>query len=318
MHLLAKTSAAALVAAAAVVAPASAQQGVPIATEQRAFTVSSHGATVAWSSYDAASDRFRVMARQDGQVNPLPVAPSARAFDIDLGTSRGGGLLAVYTRDDLDGSGDLYRFDFRSGREERLARLSSRTADESHPTVNAGSVAFVRRQGSRDVLRIGNPARAGVATRALASAPARGRAAGIADPQLHGGRIAYVAQDRRGNAFGAKSVRLRAIRRAGGNRVVYEARSGGANDASVTRPSFSADGRELYWARTNQGSGAGNRYVRYTIADRELAYERATSSLISTSFGDDEAGVYGVLGSFDATDVSRLIATGALAFDDRP
>jgi hypothetical protein len=315
MHSLAKTTAAALVAATAIAAPASAQDATPIATEQRAFTVASHEAIAAWSSYDAATEQFRLVTLRDRQVVPLPVAPSPRPFDVDLGTSRSGTVVAVYTREDEDGDSDLYRFSFGSGREEHLTRLSSPTADESQPTVHGGNIAFVRRQGSRDVLRIGNTTRTGTPTRALASARA-GEGAGIVDPQLHARRVAYVVQDR-SREFGRKTIRLQTIR-TGRDRAIYQARSGGANFANVTRPSFSIDGRELYWARTNQGSGRGNRYVRYTISGGELAYERGSSSVISTAWSGGEAGMYSVIGSFDADDVTQLVATGELAFDDRP
>ena len=315
MHSLAKTTTAALVAATAVAAPAAAQEPTPIVTEQRAFTVSAHEAIAAWSSYDAAADAYRLVTLRDGEVVRLPVAPSERPFDVDLGTNRSGNVVAVYTREDEDGNSDIYRFSFRSGREEHLTKLSSPTADESQPTVHAGNIAFVRRQGRRDVLRIGNTTRTGTPTRALASAPA-GRRSGIVDPQLHAGRVAYVVHDSTSD-FGHKTIRLLAIR-AGRDRAIYQARSGGANFANVTRPSFSIDGRELYWARTNQGSGQGNRYIRYTLADRELAYERGSSRVISTSWSGGEAGMLSVFGSFDSNDASQLVATGELAFDDRP
>lgn len=314
MDLFAKTTAAVLVAAGALAAPAAAQVGTPIATEQRAFTVAAHDTTAAWSSFDAATGQFRLVARQDGEVRALPVAPSPEPFDVDLGTSRTGSLLAVYTRE-VDGTRDVFRFNFRNGREERLTQISSPADDESQPTVHAGTIAFVRRQGRRDVLRSAASIREGARTRAVVSAPA-GRGLGIVDPQLTGSRVAYVLQDRP-NEFGRKSIRLHTLR-TGRERTIYQARSGGANFANVTRPSFSTDGAELYWTRTNQGSGVGNRYIRYGVADGELAYERGRSDVVSSAWGGEGTGMYAVLGSFDTTDVSRLIATGDLAFDDRP
>jgi hypothetical protein len=315
MDLFAKTTAAALVAAAAVAAPASAQVGAPIATELRAFTVAAHDTTAAWSSFDEATGQFRLVAREDGAVRQLPVAPSPEPFDVDLGTSRTGSLLAVYTRE-VEGTRDVFRFNFRTGREERLTQISSPTNDESQPTVHRGTIAFVRRQRERDVLRSAASVRRGARTRAIVSAPAGRGVGGITDPQLAAGRIAYVVQDRP-NEFGRRSIHLRTLR-TGADRTIYQARSGGANFANVTRPSFSADGAELYWTRTNQGSGVGNRHVRYRVADRELAFERGRSDVISSAWGGEGTGMYAVLGSFDTTDVSRLVATGDLTFDDRP
>jgi len=320
MHLFTKTTAAALVAAVAVAVPASARELTPIATEQRAFTVAAHEGVVAWSAFDAATGRFHLVLREDGAVRRLPVAPAPEPFDVDLGTSRTGSLLAVYTRE-VDGTRDVYRLNLRTGREERLTRLSSPTNDESQPTVHAGRIAFVRRQGTgeraRDVLRIGDTTRTGTPTRALVSAPAGARTPGLSDPQLAAGRVAYV-RHHRGAEFGRKAIHLRTIR-TGRNRAIYQARSGGANFANVTRPSFSADGAELYWNRTNQGSGRGNRVVRYTVADGELAYERGRMDVVSSAWGGEEAGMALVLGSFDADeDVTRLVVTGPLAFDDLP
>jgi len=247
------------------------------------------------------------------------VAPAPEPFDVDLGTSRTGSLLAVYTRE-VDGTRDLFRLNLRTGREERLERLSSPADDESQPTVHAGRIAFVRRQGTgeraRDVLRAGSTARGGTPTRALVSAPAGQRTPGLSDPQLAAGRVAYVHHDRDAE-FGRRTIRLRTIR-TGRDRAIYRASSGGANFANVTRPSFSADGAELYWNRTNQGSGRGNRVVRYTVADGELAYARSRADVISSAWGGEETGMALALGAFYADEVTRLVVTGPLAFDDRP
>jgi len=193
-----------------------------------------------------------------------------------------------------------------------------RRTNAIRPACTVGWIAFVRRQGTgeraRDVLRIGSTTGTGTPTRALVSAPAGERTTGLSDPQLAAGRIAYVRHDR-GAEFGRQTIHLRTIR-TGRDRAIYQARSGGANFANVTRPSFSADGAELFWNRTNQGSGVGNRVVRHTLADGELAYERSRSDVISSAWAGEETGMVLALGSFDADDVTRLVATGPLAFDD--
>src|SRR3954471_20971279 len=83
---------------AAVLAPA-AHAATTIATEQRATPVAAWAGTVAWSSYDPATNDYHlVVSRNGAAAQRLPVAPSANAFDVDLGTNRSGSTYAVYSR----------------------------------------------------------------------------------------------------------------------------------------------------------------------------------------------------------------------------
>ena len=61
-----------------------------IATEQRATQIAAWAGTVVWSSYDATTNDYHlVVSRNGGAPQRLAVAPSANAFDVDLGTNRG-------------------------------------------------------------------------------------------------------------------------------------------------------------------------------------------------------------------------------------
>ena len=85
---------------------------------------------------------------------PAPVAVPERAggpFDIDLGTNRSGPTYAVYTR-----GGDLYRLSVATGVETKITKLSSPTLVERDPTIQRGEIAFIRRDGGYDQLRIGD------------------------------------------------------------------------------------------------------------------------------------------------------------------
>jgi hypothetical protein len=314
------TAAAVLVSA----APAGAQ-GRVLATVQRPTDVAAWQDDLVWSSFDPATSSYRlVLSQAGGPPAPLPVAPSARPFDVDLGTNRSGSPYAVYTRcDDGDTGCDLYRLGLRTGREERLSTLSSPAWDERDPTIFAGRIAFVRheRVGGRmgDTIRIGDTTRTGTPTRVLV----RGR--GLSRPELAPGDLAYTAP--RPAPFGAVQVRVVHLR-TGSVRLVYEARSGGANSAQVTGPSLSQTGRSFLWARTNNGSGTGNRIVRYGIASRSFAYGQGSSRWTSTSWA---GGVLGMLtsASFDGTcfpgsdespDASacQVTLTGPVRFDLNP
>ena len=113
------------------------------------------------------NDYHLVVSRNGGAPQRLPVAPSANAFDVDLGTNRSGSTYAVYSRcttpatQNTPPTGcDLYRLSIASGVETKLDTLSSPTWDEREPTIFRGEIAFIRDEthGGRneDVLRIGN------------------------------------------------------------------------------------------------------------------------------------------------------------------
>ena len=70
----------------------------------------------------------------------------------------------------------------------------------------------------------------------------------------------------------------------GHDEVVYRAFSGGANDADVTRPTYDAETNAFVWARTNIGSGAGNRIVRYTLPGSKLTYAQGSPRYNTTAW----------------------------------
>jgi hypothetical protein len=318
----------------------------PISLQQRPSTVSSFQGVLAWSDYLPASGRYRLVVQQPGQAAaPAPIPTSAEPFDVDLGTNRPGSVTAVYTRctargrpapsaDSNPGRGtgcDLYRLNLRNGLEEHLTQLSSPDADESSPSVFAGDIAFVRRERGRgghlyDILRIGNTTRTGTPTKVLARADVSERQT-LRDVQLGAARVAYVVTDP-GFGFGRESIHV-LQRSSGSDRVIYRAQSGGANSARVTRPSWDERTVGLYWARTNDGSGTGNRYVRWSASTGSLRYALGTSRAASTSWVDDAAGML-VANAFAATSclgnvndppersACLVYTTGPLSFDARP
>lgn len=308
-----------------IAAPASAQD--PISVEQQPFTVSSHGDTVVWSSFSEGPGLFELKTLRDGQRVTLPVNRAPRAFDVDLGTSRTGSTIAVYTRCaklptrpvDRGTRCDLYRLDPATGVEEKLTKLSAPRADESQPTVLRGEIAFVRREGRAWHLRIGNTTSGSKGSRLLVKLDAaRGQ---IVDPQLSHNRIAYTVISRKG---AEKTIHVRTLR-TGSDRTIYRARSGGANFADVTRPSWSRGGSQLYFARTNEGSGTGNRYIRWSVRTGDFAFARGTSRAQSTSWVGGQVGMYVAEALTDGAckgndndpnelSTCRLVATGPLTF----
>ena len=138
-------SASALLAATLLAAtPAAADEAV--ADLPRDTPIAAYGSAVAWSQYDPASRRYRLVVRLDGVATPAPVAAARRPFDISLGPDARGRLVALYTRCRTATRGcDVYRYDLASRRERRLVTVSSPGRDEAWPVQWGDRVAFVRR-----------------------------------------------------------------------------------------------------------------------------------------------------------------------------
>jgi hypothetical protein len=299
-----------LMTAAAVLAavPAAQAAAAPtLAVEKHATTVSTYRDAIAWSSYDAASGDYRLMLDRAGQIAPAAVAPSTTAFDVDLGTSRSGALVAVYSR-----TGRLYEYDIASAKERKLA-IGVAGAKLSQPTVLAGRIAFVARSNGRDSLRLRKGSR-GAATVVY-------RSPAITDPDLSGTRLAFVTTAGAGTLHRVESLRVQTL--SGASRTVYQARSGGVNAADIVGPAFDAGGTHLFWARRNIGERSGNRYVRLTLASGKLAYAIGTDKLYSASWiGAADGFATALIGADDDAsapgDGVTVGTTGPLAFTARP
>ena len=164
---------------------------------------------------------------------------SGTPFDVDLGTSSSGATFAVYTR-----NGDIYRLNVATGAEAKVTRLSSPKVERS-PTIQRGRIAFIRRSGRTDELRIGT---ATTGSRVLV------RSGSIEHAELGDRHVAYVTGVLdRGVYERQMHIRNLATR---ADKVVYRARSGGSNNASIFRASYMADPEGFLWARTNVGRRA--------------------------------------------------------------
>ena len=65
----------------------------------RATQIAAWAGTVVWSTFDATTNDYHLVVSRNGAApQRLPVAPSANAFDVDLGTNRSGSTYAVYSR----------------------------------------------------------------------------------------------------------------------------------------------------------------------------------------------------------------------------
>jgi hypothetical protein len=257
-------------------APAAAQAAPTVLSSEPVPThVAAWDGTVMWSQLDTATGNYKLVKSVDGGA-PSAVGVPERAggpFDIDLGTNRSGSTYAVYTRD-----GDIYRLSVASSAETKITKLSSPTMAERDPTIQRGEIAFIRRDHGYDQLRIGDTTSGSKGSRMLV------KQRSIEGAELAIKQVAYV------EGSGAKQyVHVRNIS-TGHDEVVYRATSGGANDANVTRPSYDPELNGFMWARTNLGSGTGNRLVRYKLTGSKLTYAQGSPRYNSTAWVNEQLG----------------------------
>jgi hypothetical protein len=287
-----------LIAAAALAGAAfitSSAQAITLSVEQAPTRVAAWDGTIVWSRLDPATGRYQLLKSVNGaQATPVAVAQrSGGPFDVDLGSGRDGSTTAVYSRD-----GDLYRLALGTGVEKKLDRISSPARIERNPTIQRGYIAFIRRDGGYDQLRIGRTTGASDGSRLIVKRPS------IVSAELGDRHVAYVESVTFRYVGGQARVHLRNLR-TNADRVVYKATSGGANFANVTRPAYIAAPEAFVWARTNLGSGRGNRLVRYTLRGSTLDYGPATVRYNSTSWAG------GTLGAVFATSLTGEETPGA-------
>lgn len=144
----------ALLAALLAASPAAAQQ-VPaetvLDTVNASTPVSAYGGAAVWSSFDAASKRYRLRVYRDGRVTDVPVAPRRSPFDADVGPDRTGQPVIVYSRCRKDEPGglnfnglpewafargcDVHRFRLADGTDHVLAAARSTVRSEVTPSI---------------------------------------------------------------------------------------------------------------------------------------------------------------------------------------
>jgi hypothetical protein len=292
---------------------AAAHAATVLSTEPAPTRVGAWNGTVMWSQLDQATGNYRLVKSVNAGA-PTPVAVPERSggpFDIDLGTNRSGSTYAVYTRD-----GDIYRLGVASGVETKITKLSSPTLVERDPTIQRGEIAFIRRDGGYDQLRIGNTTSGSRGSRFLV------KKRSILGAELAIKQVAYVEAS--GNA---KLVHVRNIR-TGHDQVVYRATSGGANFAGITKPGYGPEFNGFVWARTNIGAQTGNRIVRYQLTGSKLSYAQGSPRYNSTAWAGPTLGA-ATSSSLDASDDPNtcddagvhycfVTVTGPLSFDLKP
>jgi hypothetical protein len=289
----------------ALLAPATALADETVATVALPTPVSAHAERVAWSSFDSARGVYVLMTRVGGVSSAVPIRPRSVPFDVDLGPDVNGDTIAAYSRcsrepprrnpaignvftqlpDWRRGRGcDLYKFDFATGRETRIATANSLGGSEFLPSVWEGRVAFSRvyerrrgRAGERPYLYVRALAGAGRSLRVPAGSRSRdGFCSGrprrcklVVEPGPTGldlwGRRLAVGWDSGGPS---SSVYLETIgRRRATKKLLSRVSSGNVEGDEIESPAI-VDG-QVNWVLARFGDTTDNTLVRYRIRTRD-------------------------------------------------
>jgi hypothetical protein len=257
----------------------------PLASAARPTTASAYRGAVAFSAYDATTDRYRLMLRRrDGSIETLPVASRTVPFDVDLGPGPNGELTAAYSRcateprtESFDrmtlpwtGRGcDLYRYDTTTRRESKIGGASTSASSEFLPSIWGDEVAFARvyeqrpgRDGRLPYLYV-RPLSGGDSTR-LPGGP-RGTDGGPGPRAIdeYGARTAFVWDSRTDSKHYLSELRLDT--QDGGHDIPDSATSA---DGSARELSPSFEQGVLSWVRrAAPGPLSESVVVRYDLRD---------------------------------------------------
>ena len=237
--------------------------------------------TLAWSSYDAVTGKFRLETSLRGTTKTAEVPQRAVPFDVDLGPGPNGTPVVVYSRcttepplgpsipDYTRGRGcDVHLYDLETGKEQLLAGVSRAGVDEVLPTIWGTRVAYVRSRtayvrdtgfGGADQRRSG-PAAGGTPT----GQDLRGTLLATAYRTTRGHEIRITGADGQGRLV-ARTRNSTAVRRP----LVSPSFDSGILFYRSTCPTGNAGCTERYWAyrptSASHSSARVNEDVAWTV-----------------------------------------------------
>jgi hypothetical protein len=264
--------------------------------------IASYGGHLVFSRADAAG-RFELVQRTgDGPVVPVGVPPRSVPFDVDVGPTSGGHVLAVYTRcasepkanggfpaitEYQTGKGcDVYKADLAGGGETRYTKVNASDGTEFWPTYWKGRVGFARvYDHKRDypylyvkTVASGAPSERMPGGRRQECQGGRCSDDDKSVPQaleLYGTRLAFAWRFQGLSEGPDYDLRLDTV--GGGHRLMDHVNNGGLTAVPIGWPSF--EGGRLFWSRgcfaDTGGCQGRERLVKSTYTGRivELAAE---------------------------------------------
>jgi hypothetical protein len=120
--------------------------------------LSAHSGRLVWSRFDPTTGSFNLVTQSRGVTRSASISARTVPFDADVGPDKGGRPVVVYSRcmeepkrydygvplwAEARGC-DLYRYDFGTGRERKIASASTAGASEFLPSIWRGRIAFFR------------------------------------------------------------------------------------------------------------------------------------------------------------------------------
>jgi hypothetical protein len=237
--------------------------------------IAAYGERLVFSRPDGAGGYVLAQRVGNGPVATLPVRSRAVPFDVDLGPTDGGRVLAVYTRCAKEpqpqlgvgepqgahyqtgGSCDVYKLDLQTGQETRFTKANAGNASEFWPTYWKGRLAFARAYDDKPqfpylyVKDISSSKPSKRLPGGPRGTPSTGSAPG--QLELYGKRLGFQWTYRSTSGTGTTfELRLDTV---GGGRVLIDQRTVGLTAILTGWPGFE-DGR-IYWSRECSGDPSG-------------------------------------------------------------
>jgi hypothetical protein len=276
-------------------APAPAQEPTAVTGVDRPTPIAAYDGRLVWSRYTGTGSYELVQRVGTGAVAKLPVEPRTVPFDVDLGPTGGGGVIAVYSRCTAEpkpalpnqeevayetGRGcDVYKLDLRSSREVRFTKANARNASEFWPTYWKGRLAFARAYASKPrypYLYVKDVS-SSKPSRRLPGGPRGTPATGSSPAQLelYGKRLGFRWRYRSERGTGtAYELRVDTV---GGGRLRIDRRIVGLTAILIGWPGF--EGGRIYWSRgcfgDPQGCAGGTSELRRGTYRSRRTYENA-------------------------------------------
>lgn len=269
--------------------------------------IAAYGDRVVWSRPNAEGGFDLVQRVGSGPVRRLPVAPRRVPFDVDLGPTSGGGVLAVYSRCTTEPTGDripeyqsgrgcsIFSVDVTTGRETRYTGLHAAHANETWPTYWKGRMAFARAydggKGSsalyvKDLASTDRPQRVPGGTHRCGDPPQCTLLSRPLHLELYGSRLAFTWRTPgEGDTF---EVQVDTF--GSSDAVVVDESRSGITTLAAGWPSFE-NGR-VYWIRQCGGDPAGCTPSRVVLGQSTYTgkIERRTTRAPSWALSHERAG----------------------------
>jgi hypothetical protein len=309
--------------------------------------LSAYGGALAWSDYDAASERYALVIRQGEATAAAPIAKARRAFDVSLGPDARGRVVALYTRCRVARRGraaergcDVYRYDLRTRRESKLASVSSPKLDEAWPAQWRGRIAFARRarahtidgynhrpdpRGRGPLLDCDIPYVKTLASRAASRRLDRSQCGATTGTALRGETIVVTTDINQGGAGSESQVRR--LRTGGGAaRILQLTRGGEGGYSPFVAPTLSSSA--VWLTRTGRREGVQQGFLRIDLQSARLTTVPANLNFTGSIARDERGRFWYVQGpepDFDfelpcdlVLEPCRLVRASASPFSSTP